>query len=209
MKKFFIIALTICMAISLIGCSKQSDNPNWPEGTYFDKDQQTMMTVELSQDIDHPGWQFSIVGKKQYTGYAGPQEDNLQGEIVRESEAIPFTVSKEGKGGCAVKLANGEEYHFAYAPDLTVVGTVSLSRQGNGQVTYAVKGEEIVFGDEAKEESYQFSVWEVNHYTFAAQEDEGWKFQHWKLNGDLLSQEKQIELYVDKNMELKAVFTKQ
>lgn len=212
MKKFTVMVMTMFIAISLIGCSKQSDSSGWLNaGTYFDKDNELMMTASESKDAGNTGWDISIVGETVYIGFVSQQDNTLQGELVKEpeTEKVNVTISKEGKDGYAVKLETGEEYHFVSTIDLKMVGTVSVNIKGSGQVAYALPDEEIVFSDKTPGESFKINVYDAGHYTFAAKEDEGWKFQHWKVNGDLFSQEKQVELYVDHDIELEAVFTKQ
>ncbi len=98
--------------------------------------------------------------------------------------------------GCTKQPANTE-----------IIGTVTVNSQGKGQVSYAMPGEEPVFNHDDPVQSLQVNVFVADHYTFAAEPDEGWKFQHWLVNGDLFSQEPQVELYVDHNIELEAVFT--
>ena len=211
MKKLLIIALTVFMALSLIGCSKQSEETVFPQmGTFFDQSKQTMLTIEESDDINKPFWKIRILGSTSYEGYVNLQENSLLGEVNNESdetEKTTVTISQEDKNVYVAKLGNGEEYHFISTDDLKVIGTVSVNTQGNGQVACAISGEEVVFSDETPIQSFQVNVFEAQHYTFAAKPDEGWKFQHWKVNGDLFSQEEQIELYVDHNIELEAVFT--
>lgn len=211
MKKILIIALTVFMALSLIGCSKQSEETVFPQmGTFFDQSKQTMLTIEESDDINKPFWKVRIIGNTSYEGYVNLQENSLQGEVSKVSdtaEKTTVTIMQEDKNTYVVKLDSGEEYHCVSTDDLKVIGTVSVNTQGNGQVTCAMAGEEVVFSDETPIQSFQVNVFEAQHYTFAAKPDEGWKFQHWKVNGDLFSQEEQIELYVDHNIELEAVFT--
>lgn len=104
-----------------------------------------------------------------------------------------------GCGGRAERASADEESGTEYFMLL-------LNTQGNGQIAYAVEGEDLVFDDRFPKQSAQISVDDQNTYVLGARASEGSEFVKWTRNNEDYSRDEVISVQFDGDAVFVAVF---
>ncbi len=83
---------------------------------------------------------------------------------------------------------------------------VSATTEGMGQIAYTEDGGVLSFSDENPIQSLQLDIEENTLLVFDAGPDEGNHFVRWLVDGEEYTTELQMNIRIDKNMEIVAVF---
>ena len=87
--------------------------------------------------------------------------------------------------------------------------TLNINVEGMGQIAYALDNEELIFNDEFPVQSAQIIDFSELKIKISAKPDNGYKFVKWVMDSKDYSTEQQIEIAINEDTELQAIFDKE
>ena len=220
MKKalsLILAALMICCLFA--GCAakndaKQSENTEaaepWSRDGYFEDDGGNILTVtymELDTE-EETGWYVALMlGEDVYFSMVPQEGDALKGKLSMDEggKELAVTVTEEGEDGLQVVVEGGETYHFKSMELPEPAAVLHVEVEGMGHFNFWKQGEQ------PEEQGYpwtwtQQALEEPATYVVECSADEGSTFVKWKRNGEDYSTDEQIEVTVEEDVTLVAVF---
>ncbi len=214
MNKKLCVILIVLLCLLTAGCTKKEEPvtyPDWDLEGYFLDEDGNFVSVTPSPYEEYPGWYVGcMIGEDMYGWVIQQEKDTLHGNIVPEYEEGEYivTVSREGEDGIAFAVEGGETYHLKKLDDSELVAKYSLriNIEGDGEIAYAQNGNEIEFEEGYPYQSAQINVKDVETVRIAARASEGWKFVKWTRNGTDYSTEAVLDIEVNEDIDMVAVF---
>lgn len=219
MKKLVYVLLTFVLVMGLAACggsqgggSGDSDFTWTREGTFQDENKNVLIITKPTGDEEHEDqWAVSVILGEEVHGWFLDQKGetlagNLNSEVDDTDTDYVVTISEEGEDGLMMEVEGGDTYHFTKVETPDPIGVLKVNTEGLGTIAVGPEGETVEFEEDFPNQSTVINVTEPTKYILRAKADEGYKFVKWTKDGEDFSEEADITVDVDSDVEYIAVF---
>ena len=213
MKRGIALLMAFAMLLGLCACGGAAGEKTpaaWSRTGYFSDENQNILYILKSEDVDQPGWIVGVMFGDLMTGWTIQQEgETLHGDLSAGDEsAEPYvvTVSAEGEDGVLLQVEGGESYRLKpmEMPKATIF--VSINTEGLGNIAYAEGETAPEIDPEQPFQSAQINLAEPATFSIVAWPQVGNRFVKWTKNGEDFSTEPQITAALKESTDFVAVF---